>query len=269
MKLAARMRFCSAVLARFALTVVVLSVSGCGNMLIEEVYYLAVPGENNTNYYRIRVEAEARQGVAEYRAGWFPAETVDQLYGGSLEPDSAAAYRTREDLRGMYDEAIKQTMEGYLSAAKDPNASPEVIGNWLKASRRVRSAASDGVALPPGAIEVEYDPAASLTLRHSGEKLVLMLSSDPSKVIEAMKNFTQSEKTGASVLRLADLVKQQAGNRVVEAEAENSTSRKIDLQIASQLDELITLLESGGKSLNRRSLLSEISATLQFVEDVQ
>ncbi len=41
-----------------------------GPMTVREVHYFAVPNGENSNYYRLRAEANTKLGVGEYRSGW-------------------------------------------------------------------------------------------------------------------------------------------------------------------------------------------------------
>jgi hypothetical protein len=70
-------RCCARILSIF----IVVLASGCttGPLKVEEVYYLAATNGKDTNYYRITVKAGTQLGVAEYRAGMFPASAVDAL----------------------------------------------------------------------------------------------------------------------------------------------------------------------------------------------
>ena len=163
-------------------------------MQVEETYYLAVPGQENTNYFRIRVLGKAA-GESKYNGGWYPADAVDQLFGEITDSSEPASKQTKESIRTAYNEAILSATQSYLEAAKKPDATVEDLSNRLAAIRRVRATAGDEIALPPGAVEVEYNPAASLSVRRAGEKLVLILSGNPSKTIEAIQGIAVADES--------------------------------------------------------------------------
>ena len=246
-----------------------LALAGCsgGPTRSEEIFYVAVPSGDNVNFYRMKVEAGTQLGVTKYQSGWFPADTVDRLFGDVSESGSAAALKTEQDIRQALDSAIKDTAVGYLEAAKDPDSSSETIMRWLQAQRRVRAIAGDGVPLPEGAVEIEYDPGAGLALRHAGQKLVFVLSSNPDQVMQNLRNFAGSKETSASVLRLADVVRAQAENRVVEAEAEAAAALRLDALVVRQIDAALANVENAGN--DRDALLDEVRTLLILLETLR
>ena len=247
----------------------VLGLSGCvssGPMTVTEVSYLAVPSGDNTNFYRISVLAETYLGVSHYDSGWFPADTVDRLYGSTAKSGAGRARKTEQDIRAYIDDAIKNTTQGYLLAAQDPDTSEVDILKWLTAQRRVRAMAGDGIPLPQGAIEVEYDPAKNLALRHAGQKRVFVLASNPDDVIKAIKGFAQSEETSATVLRLAEVIKQRNINDIEKALAEMVVQQKINDVIVSQINGALDVTKD---KVDRDTLLTEIETLLMLIESAR
>lgn len=249
---------------------ILVGLSGCqtGRMTVHERFYLAVPSGDNTNYYRVSVNADTVLSKAKYSSGWFPADTVDRLYGSTTEPGAASTLKTEENIKVMLNDAIEETTRGYLLAAKNPATSDEDILAWLSAQRRVRAVAGDGIALPAGAIEIEYDPSANLALRHAGEKLIFVLSSNPDEVIGAIQTFSNDTKTSATVLRFADVVRQQSLNQVEQADAVNSANARMDTVIVRQIQNSLASIESMSTP-DRQSLLAEVEMLLMLVENVQ
>ncbi len=235
-------------------------------MHVNETYYLAVPSGENTNFYRISVDADTYLGKARYRSGWFPADAVDGLSGKDVIGDGAKALKTEQAIRDQLNSAITQTTNGYLDAASKPETSEEVIQGWLNAQRRVRAIAGDGVMLPDGAIEIEYDPAASLALRHAGQKLVFVLSNDPDKVIERIQTIAAHNDTGATILRLADVIHQRAKNDVDEAKAKNDIASQVNEVIVTYLERMSAPLD-GDK--DKQTLLSEVETLLVLIDNVK
>lgn len=236
-------------------------------MKVLETSYLAVPSGDNTNFYRITIKGNTRIGVSNYDSGWFPAYSVDRLYGAaSTDTDRSRRLVVEEDLRKLYDDAIAATTRGYLQAAQNPDTSEDRIAGWLTAQRRVRAVAGDGVPLPDGAVEVEYDPSANIHLRHSGEKRVFVLASNPTDVIDAINGFAQSEETGASVLRLAEVIRQQRISETDQAEAVMEVEKRTNGVIVSQID---GVLEALAGDLDKDALQSEVEALLLLIESAQ
>jgi hypothetical protein len=245
-----------------------MAAAGCslGVTHLEEVHYIAVPSEDNVNYFRIRLEAYVTLSETKFEAGWFPAETVDIIYGNADEAGIADTYKVKNQVRAKYDAAILATAQGYLDAAANPNAKPEVLEAWLAAQRRVRATAGSDVALPPGAIEVEYDPASGLALRHAGEKLIFVLSSNPDEVFTELTNFSRDAQVGATVLQLSDVVRQRAANDVVETVARNEARAKLDALVVERIDVALQAVESASTVA---ALQKEIDTLRLIVETVR
>lgn len=254
---------------RCCVAILLLPLSGCfspGPMQVYETSYLAVPSGDNTNFFRITIEGNTALGVSNYDSGWFPADVVDQLYGNVEKANPAQAIKTQEDIRALIDEAILVTTEGYLRTAREPGSSEESVLAWLNAQRRVRAMAGDGIALPDGAVEVEYDPARNLALRHAGEKRVFVLASNPTAVINAIKGFANNQHTSATVLRMADVLRQQRLNDVDRAEARVAVEKKANEVIASQIDSVLQAIKGG---LSRDELRAEVDSLLLLIESSQ
>jgi hypothetical protein len=253
---------------RIAFAVLAAAAAGCslGVTHLEEVHYIAVPSEDNVNYFRIRLEGYVTLSETKFQAGWFPAEAVDVLYGPTDEAGVAAAYRVRNLIRDKYDSAILSTTQGYLDAAANPASKPETIEAWLAAQRRVRATAGSEVALPPGAIEIEYDPGSNLALRHAGEKLVFVLSSNPDKVFEEIANFSKDAQVGATVLQLADVVLQSNANEVAETVARNEARGKLNELVVKRID---VALQAIDQAATAPDLQKEIETLRLVVETVR
>lgn len=253
---------------RIAFAALAASATGCslGVTHLEEVHYIAVPSEDNVNYFRIRLEAYVTLSETKFEQGWFPAEAVDVLYGPADEATVADAYKVRNQILEKYNQAILKTAQGYLDAAADIHAKPETIEAWLAAQRRVRATAGSEVALPPGAIEIEYDPASNLALRHAGEKLVFVLSSNPDDVFAALTNFSKDAQVGATVLQLADVVLQNNANDVAETVARNEARAKLNDLIVKRID---IALQAIGQKQTAADLQKEIDTLRVVVETVR
>ena len=220
-------------------------VAGCsqGKMRIREVHYLAVPStatgpaEGSTNYFRVRVEADSKLGVADYRSGWFPARAVDNLFGEVSTEGGVEALRTRQALETRYNEAILSAQDQYLDAVQDPTTDLEEIANLNLMRQRVRAFPTQLDSLPEGdVVEIEYNPELGLVLNHANEKLVFFFGSNPDDVIGAIANFAESDETSLAVLRLGEVIAGQAAAEVAETEARNAAAAQIDRLIKAQID---------------------------------
>src|SRR5262249_44742893 len=188
------------------------------------------------------IEAETRLGETGFKSGWFLADAVDSLYGDASKTGITEAYRVQEDLKAKYNAAIVHTTDGYLNVAKDPKTDPAVIQSWLVAQRRVRAVAGNETPLPAGAVEMEYDPSGPLVLRHADEKLVMVLSPDPDAIIGTISAFSKDVETSATVMKLADVLRQQTASDIEIQEARNAARSKLDTTVVQGIDQLTKVL---------------------------
>jgi hypothetical protein len=249
-----------------ALVLVPLLLSACstGQTRINETHFLAVPSGGHVNFYRVHVEGHTAFGVTDFHTGWYPADAVDSLYGDASDKGAVEAFRVKEQIRSKYDAAILKTQDGYLNAASDPKTDAGTLQSWLLAQRRVRATAGADTPLPQGAIELEYNPVGHLATPHAGQKLVLVLSSDPTSVIAAISSFSSEVQTGATVMDLADLVRQQTTNDLISAEARNDARAKTNPLIAQRLAALSDFLKT---KPTRTDLLREIDSMRVLLEN--
>lgn len=218
---------------------------GCsmGKTQFKEDYYLGVPSGRNTNYFRITVTGDARLSETSFRSGSFPADIVDSLYGDTSKAGVADTYKLQDDIKKKINESLLKAWTAYLEVASNPDSEPARIEAHLATLRRVRSAPGDEIALPKGAVEMEYSPDQNLVLRGSGQKLVFVMSSDPDNVIQAITTFSQDVETSTSVLRLADLVQQRAIGDLVDLEAKIEGRHAQNPVFAAEIDNLRELSE--------------------------
>lgn len=241
-----------------------------GPMDISQIHYLAVPSGEDVNYFRIRVEGETRFSDANFHSGWYPAYDVDKLFGGvatSSGNDQAEARITELAMKEKLNKAITDAYTKYLEVARDPGSSDDRILAYLETLRRVRATAGDGIPLPPGAVEVEWNPGANLALRHAGEKLIFVLAADPNEVINAIKISERTTNTSADILQLSKVIRQQSQNEVLEIVSENESNKKLDNLIVSQIESSLT--ELSVSDLTEDVLLEEIDALLLLIESLR
>lgn len=239
--------------------------TGCAGMDVQEVYYVAVPSGDNTNYYRVRVQANAKLGDANYDAAWFSAHSVDALYGDVTTSNAAESLNVENAIRSTLNDELKKAYTAYLTVAASPNATNADLAIWMQVLKRLRAMPGSATALPTGAIEMEYNPAENLITRRAGQKLVMVLSSDPTQVINGIKGFSQSTETSASVLRLTDVLQQQQQNLSTKEQAEIDAATDNFSLISKQLD----LALNNAEAAEQDELLRRVISLLTIAESVQ
>src|SRR5262245_20988574 len=106
------LKACASVAVVFAL-----SAPACtrGPMHIRERYYLAAPGYDNTNYYRVTVKGDTELAATQFRQGWFPGAAVDAVFGDTESSEGEAqANEAREKMRKQIDASIVEAQKKYL-----------------------------------------------------------------------------------------------------------------------------------------------------------
>ncbi|MES2974175.1 MAG: hypothetical protein V4757_11240 [Pseudomonadota bacterium] len=220
-----------------ALLVLAVLSTGCatGRMEVEQVYYLAATNGTSTNYFRVKVRASTILGVAEFRQGWFPANSVDALFGNVSEENEGKALLTREKMREQLDESILDTQKQYLAAARNPKTTEAELKALLQAQARVRQTPRDSAFGGADSRLIQYNPGKGLVVYKSDEKLVWVLSSNPDEVIGAIANFSEQEATQKDILKFTEVIIQSKRNEVVSRRASNTVRREDDDLVVAQI----------------------------------
>jgi hypothetical protein len=220
------------------LSLAIFSITACttGPMNIREIHYFAAPNGENTNYYRLRVEANTRLGVAGYRSGWFPADAVDYAFGDVSTTGGTEALKIRNKIKEQINEKILQTNLAWLDAAAKPDAKIDKLNGLLQARRRVLAYPINDKPPYEGASEIEYNPAKNVNIRFSDDKLIFVLSSDPDTVVANIASFSENQETALAIDRLAGVIAQRARNEIIAAEAVGEVNKKIDNLIFKQIN---------------------------------
>ncbi|MFT5547751.1 hypothetical protein [Rheinheimera aquimaris] len=242
-----------------------LTLTRCAGMDVQEVYYVAVPSGDNTNYYRVRVQASAKLGDANYDAAWFSAHSVDALYGDVSTSNAAESLNVENAMRSALNEELEKAYKAYLTVAASPTATNAELATWMQVLKRLRAMPGSMTPLPTGAIEIEYNPVENLITRRAGQKLVMVMSSDPTQVINGIKGFSQSTETSASVLKLTDVLQQQQKNLSDKEQAEIASATDNFTLIARQLN---LALESAATA-EQDELLRRVISLLTVAESLQ
>ena len=126
-----------------------------GLMDIRERHYFAVPSGENTNYYRLRVEAKTKLGVSGYRSGWFPADAVDYAFGDVSDKGGIEALKVRNQLKEQINKKILSTNNAWLDEAAKPDAIMVKLDGLMRARRRILAYPSGDTPPYKGAFEIE------------------------------------------------------------------------------------------------------------------
>ena len=221
----------------FWVVCLIVGMSGCTNgpMNIREVHYYAVTNGENTNYYRLRVAADTKLGVAGFRSGWFPARAVDRLFGDASLEGGTAELQVRSKIESLIDAKIISTYGNWLDEASNPDATPGKLEKLLNARRRILAYPSRENPPYPKAFEIEYNPTSGVAFFHADEKMVFVLASNPDEVIAKIASFVEDDKTVLTINRLADVVGQRQVNEIATKEAALEVDRKSDAIVRDQI----------------------------------
>lgn len=181
-------------------------------MKISNVHYYAVQHGDDTNFYRLRVDAETHLGVSGYREGWFSATAVDRLFGSVSETGTESGLAAKEAIRKAYEDAVTKATQEYLTLALHPNTTFDQLEKAFEVRRRVLVFPKSNGEIFKGAAEISYNPDRGVAIPHSDEKLVIILSSNPNEVVASIANVADEEKTILSINNLSKLVGQRTRN---------------------------------------------------------
>lgn len=239
-----------------------LTLTGCGTMVVEETYYYAVEDETNTNVYRLKIEAKTVLGDAKYREGFFPTQAVDRAFGAVGDNSGNEDLKFQETLKAQIRDATLHTTREYLNIAKNKDSSDEDILKALNARRMILAYPALNVGLSGNARIIEFNPAKSTVIRNSDSKMVFVLSSNPDTVIGNIKNFAESDQTALAVSRLAQVTSQRTRNEVTEEEA---TLQVIGESTRQQIQQSIQNIEQGKDASNdvSKAVMAEQLAILK------
>jgi hypothetical protein len=239
-----------------------------GSMEVKEMHYYAVPGDYNTNYFRLRVNAETQLGDAEYRSGFFPANAVDSLFGDVSSEGGAQALETRRTLEKQIQDSLVAVNNQYQEKARDPETSLIEIDKLLEARRRVLTYPVGNAKDLRDAIEIDYNPSKGLAIRRSDEKQVFVLSSNPDEVVGKISNFAESDKTVYSINQFAKVIAQRSRNDIAARQATEEVNQKLDQLILVQIQKALEVLTDTPKATDKNLALNEIDILIQLLENV-
>lgn len=244
-----------------------LSACGSGVMKVRETHYFAVSNGTNTNYYRLLVKATTRVGEAEYRSGWFPARSVDGLFGEVTAESGADALDVRTKLERQINNAILTTHKAWLEEAAKAKPDTFQLGGLMQARRRILAYPQHTGDPFPNAFEIEYNPAQGVAIRYADEKLIFVLSSNPDEVIGKIASFTENEKTILTIKQFANAVAQRNMNEVAALEArEETNTTQQDAMVLAQLRRAQDVANSSDPE--KDDILREIDILLKLIDNL-
>jgi len=240
---------------------------GCttGPMRIGETWYYKVSNGTNANYFRLTVNADTQIGVSEYRSGFFPARSVDSLFGEVSSRSGLDALKTREEIEKLINTNVFKTTKAWLEAAANTNSTDADFERLGKARKRVLE--YPGPEVLQECTQMDYNPITGLVQFHSDEKLIFLLASDPNEVIGKIANFTESDETVMSINRLAGTVMQyrteETAARKAGFEAKKDTDAVIYQALQYSLQVMTNLTTTSARAI------SEIDVLLPLVEGAE
>lgn len=250
---------------------VLITVSACstGQMNIKESHYYAVKGKDNTNIFRLTINAATVLGESEYRSGWFPANAVDSVFGDVSSEGGAKALEARREIEAQLRKAIVDSTSSYLDAAKKMDTTPEHLNKLLEARRRVLAYPVWQPGSIPDSFEIEYNPGKGLATLHADEKLIFILSSNPNEVVGKIANFAESDKTVYSINQFAKITAQRARNDIAASEATAEVRQDVDKLIHAQIRKALVAIGQDPVVTDRQIALNEIDVLLNLLDRVQ
>lgn len=253
-----------------ALLLVALSACSAGTLTLRETHYYAPSNDKNTNYYRLRVYAKTKLGASQYRSGWFPASSVDRLFGTVDDEGGVKALETRSAIEAKVAEKVKETYSAWLDSAAKPNADTVKLAQLQEAQRRVLAYPAIGATQPfRNALEVDYNPAKGVAIRRWDEKLVFILSSNPDDVVGKIANFSESDQTTRTINRFGQLLQERAHGELAAREAGNELRGAADTLVILRINAAVAAVAAARKDPKGETLAPvsrEIQSLLALLE---
>ena len=117
-----------------------------------------------------------------------------------------------------------------------------------------------------GALEIEYNPAKSVNIRFSDDKLIFVLASDPDTVIANIASFGESQESALAIDRLAKVIAERTRADIVAAEVVNEVRQKNDKLVLGQIDIALKVAQEDNTRIS--DMIDEINTLLILLEGV-
>lgn len=203
--------------------------SGCiGPMWVHEKYYMMVPEGDECVCYRVTVSGATVLGEARFVEGRYPAKAVDALYGEVSKPTA-----------------------------------PEGDTNEKRASRGPDEAGKDGAGTErPEQGRAQRESGQEAAEGQEEEKLVLVVSNDPDRIIEQIRRTSRAQQTQNLFDGFAEAaMAEQLGTLDTQMQRLEAV-RRADVRIAGQIAVANNAL--GGEATRGRAQ-AEVDALLSIL----
>ncbi len=224
-----------------------ISCLGClGGMHLQETQYFSIPNRDysEVNYFRLKVVAHTFLSKAEYHSGWYPKESVDQLFGEVTSESNTDYVSSQRKLNAYTAQKILDIEKQWLDAAADPLKGNSALDSIIEARKRVLAYPRlESLNAPyPNTISIEYNPGLERVVRHIDQKQIFVLSSDPDEIIDEIKNYSESQETTLQLQKIAEVARAvQNSDNGARLAASRLDSIYVQMLIA-QLDSAIAFL---------------------------
>lgn len=243
------------------LLVFTLFFSSClGGIKAKETHYFSIPNHkgDNKNYYRMKIRANTVLSKVEYHSGWYPKESIDQLFGEVSSTSNTDYMITQRKLKKLNNKYIYQAEENYLKEAAKIN--PENLDAYFEARKRIQAYPSfESLIHPfgPESISYEYNPALGRVILHIDEKYVLFLSSNPDEIITEISSFTEANETAIKLKEISEAIVANGKKDLAQEKFFSDFNLKYNSLLASQIEGVKTSIT--GDNISKAQVVDAIS----------
>lgn len=244
-----------------------ITASGClGGLHLSETHYFSIPNVDSTNknYFRLRVKGQTFLSNTEYYSGWFPSESIDELFGDISAEGNTEYIVTQRALKKLNNKYILQTEENYLKEAAKKKASG--LDSLLDARRRIQAYPSfESLRAPAGngTISYHYNPALNRVLPHVDEKLVFFLSSNPDEIISEIDSYTQANETAIKIKSISNALQHNRTKTQNEQQMAYEFNLEVNEIISNQITNAIETIKNSNDKDVMIATLKSIQSTIK------
>lgn len=242
------------------------ALGACSTTVKETRYYAIENAQGEVNVYKLDIHATAFGGEAEYASGWYPKTSVDSLTGAVNAEQAVDDLKTRRDIEAAINESVLKAYKNWLTVAGNEDSTQDKRDKVFDTLRLVLAYPANAPGEDEGIRYIEYNPAAGVVVRHSDEKMVFTLSSDPTKILNAINNFTQSNETAASIDEFATLFGKQSVEKLSAVQAETNATQMNFGRIQAQLDSLV---EDGPAEMEKSELAARLTTLSEMLDAME
>jgi len=216
--------------------------AGCSGGLKKHEIYAAYGDDGTPTYYRINLDATGYNGAVDYRAGWYDATAVDDLFG-DIGSDSALRSELAKEHRQYAAKAMKAYLDVLIATPEDAAAIE------IKKKAFEDALGTMKIVAPPGV------PATSV-IDYAHKKFIIVFSHRPDEVIAAVKGQVQKRQL-LDAVSASLRAQNDAGTEVLRARLE---------ALGQSVDAASKELEAGSPSGETlRKTLAKIQAESEVI----